>query len=328
MSIEIDETQPLDLEEGSERKPKRSMAWLIWLIGGWLLLFAVAIVGAYGGFQAGVGDAAVASETETAAEIENQYQLGLQDLAEGNCERAQQRFQYVIEQNPGHAGAAEMLARSLTCAITTATPTVSVPTPTPTLSPTPDLRDIETLFDEAEAEMVEGDWEAAIGLLLSLRQKDPAYEAVSVDSMLYVALRNRGVNKILHLGELEGGLYDLSQAETFGPLDAEATSMANFARFYLIGASFWQVDWGQSAFYFGQVGPYLPSLHDGTGWRAMDRYLEAQKNYVDLLILAKEWCLADQEIAIYIAYNYSEEYEQYGKTMHEECVKELEEENQ
>jgi tetratricopeptide (TPR) repeat protein len=326
MSNEIDETQPIELETAPGEK-KRSLSWLIWLISGWLLLFAVAIMGAYGGYQAGVGDVSIASETEVALEIESQYELGREDFSAGNCERAIQRFEFVLEQNPSHAGAQEMLARTLTCAFTTATPTVALPTAVPTLTPTPDTRNIETLFDDAKSKMAEGDWDGAITVLLNLRQQDPAYEAVDVDSMLYVALRNRGVNKILHKGELEGGLYDLSQAETFGPLDAEATSTSNFARFYLIGASFWQVDWGQAAYYFGQVGPYLPSLHDGSGWRAMDRYKEAQKNYVDLLILAKLWCLADQEIAIYLTIEYSDEYNGYGKTMHNECVKELEEDN-
>ncbi len=329
MSTEMEETQPIGTADTQETvlhpadpPRRRSFSWIFWVILGWLLLGLVAILGAFGGYQRGLEDQQIAGATELALEIEQQYELGLQDYNARNCERARQRFAYIIEQDPGNERAAEMLAKSLSCALSTATPTPATPTPTPTVTPTPDSRAIEELFEDARAKMAAEDWDGAITLLLNLRKKDPFYEAVEVDSMLYVALRNRGVNKILHQGELEGGLYDLSQAERFGPLDAEATSFSNFARFYLIGASFWQVDWGQSAFYFGQVAPFLPNLHDGTGWRAMDRYQEAMTNYLEILQEAREYCAAADQLETYRQYVDSEELENLHQRMRNRCEEE------
>lgn len=121
--------------------------------------------------------------------------------------------------------------------------------------------------------------------------------------MLYVAFRYRGVNKILSTGEIEGGLLDLSQAELFGPLDAEAQSYANFARLFGIGVSFWEVDWSQAAYYFGQVAPYLPNMHNGDNWYASQRYTEALQNYIDQLVAAEQYCEAQAQMEALVAYN-------------------------
>jgi hypothetical protein len=127
--------------------------------------------------------------------------------------------------------------------------------------------------------------------------------AVEVDSMLYVAFRNRGVEKILSGGELESGLYDLSQAELFGPLDTEAAGFRNWARLYLIGASFYSVqDWAQAAFYLGQVAPFAPNLHNGSGGFAMDWYLSALENYINKLDEDGEWCTAVSQLEIFMQY--------------------------
>jgi hypothetical protein len=147
------------------------------------------------------------------------------------------------------------------------------------------------------------DWDLAISTLLSLRQKDPAYRAVDVDSMLYVAFRYRGVDKILSRGEIEGGMLDLSQAELFGPLDAEAQSYANFASLFVIGVSFWEVDWAQAAYYFGQVAPYLPNMHNGDNWYASQRYVEALQNYIDQLIESENFCEAQAQMEALRAFN-------------------------
>jgi hypothetical protein len=167
-----------------------------------------------------------------------------------------------------------------------------LPTATPTLTPTPDLRAVEEIFTAARAAMEAAEWDNAISSLLSLRQKDPAFRAVDVDSMLYVAFRYRGVQKILNTGELENGLLDLSLAELFGPIDAEAQSYANFAELFIIGVSFWEVDWAQAAYYFGQVAPFLPNMHNGDNWYASQRFIEAMQHYIDQLVAAENWCEA------------------------------------
>jgi len=42
--------------------------------------------------------------------------------------------------------------------------------------------------------------------------------------MLFISLRQRGVDKIWKEGDLEGGIYDLALAARFAPLDVQASS--------------------------------------------------------------------------------------------------------
>jgi hypothetical protein len=312
----IEETRPTDTgdtqQPPGETRPhpaapparkRRRFAWLRLLILGWLILIVVAALGGYTGYQAGSEDRLATQAAQNTAEIESQYVQGLANLAEHQCDFARQRFEWVITQDPNHSGAIEGLAQALSCLNATATPTPLTPTPTPTVTPTPDLRGADVQFAEAEQIMAAGDWDAAINALFNLRKLDPAYRAVEVDSMLYVAFRNRGVDKILSQGELESGMYDLSQAELFGPLDAEATGYRNWARLYLIGATFFSVeDWAQAVFYLGQVAPFAPNLHDGGNGFAMDWYLLALERYINQLEEAKAWCTAYEQLQIYQQY--------------------------
>jgi hypothetical protein len=121
------------------------------------------------------------------------------------------------------------------------------------------------------------------------RKRYPDYNDKS-RRMLYVALRNRGVDKIALEADLEGGMYDLTLAEKFGPLDAEATNWRSWAELYRLGAGFWDIDWGQAVNYFSQLASAAPNLMDGSGLTARDRYREALLSYGDWLVQKGEWC--------------------------------------
>jgi hypothetical protein len=181
----------------------------------------------------------------------------------------------------------------------TATPTYA---PTPTLTPTPDTRGVEELFSQAQQSLYNGDWATAINTLFTLRKDDINYKTVLVDDMFYVAYRNSGKDKILKNGDLEGGIYDLTLAQRFGTLDADSKSYLTWARLYILGASYWDVDWGQAVYYYAQVAPALPNLHDGTGWTATQRYRLALIGYGDSLIVHKEWCAAAKQYEQALAY--------------------------
>ncbi len=105
-------------------------------------------------------------------------------------------------------------------------------------------------------------------------------------------MRNRGLHKILVEGSLEPGIFDLSLAERFAPLDSRAEGLRTWTRLYLTGASFWEVDWSQVVFYFEQVYPHLPNLRDGTFMTATDRYLIGAVEYAQELMAAGEFCEA------------------------------------
>jgi tetratricopeptide (TPR) repeat protein len=239
-----------------------------------------------------------------AARIHEQYELGLQEMAAGQYFRARQRFEYVIEQDPNFPGVTDNLATVLLQLNTTATPTVQ---PTPTLTPTPDLRGVEELYSQSQQSLTNSDWTTAIDTLLNLRKADPNFHTVEVDGMLYLALRNRGIDKIGKQADLEGGLYDLALAAQFGPLDSEAQGYKSWASLYLTGASFWDLNWEEAVRYFEQVAPALPGLRDGSGMTASERYRQALIGYGHQLARQAEddpslWCSAVEKYEMALSF--------------------------
>jgi len=297
------ETQAIEvpLETNPENKRKQ-LPLGKYLVFGLVILVLIIAISAFLGYKGGIQQRTQLESTQVAQALQEQFELGVKDMEEGRYEIARQRFDYVLQLDPSYPGITEKLAEVLLVLNATATPTI-VPTNTPVpITPTPDLRGEEELMAQAKDFLVNKDWSNAIETLENLRKKNPTYKAVEVDDMLYLALRNRGVQKI-GLGQLEGGIYDLTLAEGFGPLDTEANNWRTWARYYITGASFWEVDWEQAAYYFEQVAPMMPNMHDGTGWTASQRYLEALLKYANWLEDQKRWC--DAEIAYQKAYEYS-----------------------
>lgn len=274
---------------------RRSTAWRWFIPLGFVFLVLIAGVSALGGYRSGIDQRTSLEATQVSQHIHEQFELGLQDLEAKRYDAARQRFEYVIRLDPNYPGVTDKLAAVLLELNTTATPT---PVPTPTLTPTPDMRGVEDLFSQASEFLANSDWSNAIDTLLKLRKDDPDYQAVKVDAMLYVALRNRGVYKILNQADLEGGTYDLALAERFGLLDVEADNYRKWADFYVTGASFWELDWRQAAHHFGLIVQVAPNLRDASNMTARQRFLHATIKYADILAENGEYCLAQEQYEI------------------------------
>jgi tetratricopeptide (TPR) repeat protein len=210
-------------------------------------------------------------------------------MEQGMYARARQRFEYVIQLDPNYPGVTEKLAEVLLELNTTATPTLL---PSATLTPTPDTRDSQQRFDQAQQGLAANDWTATIDSLLALRKLDPSFRAVEIDGMLFLALRNRGRDKILKESDLEGGIYDLTLASQFGPLDSEAQGLLSWSSLYITGASFWGIDWDQAVSYFSQVAPNLPNLMDGSKMTATERLRQALFEQGNVLAGRGQYCAA------------------------------------
>ena len=161
-------------------------------------------------------------------------------------------------------------------------------TPTPTKDPRPN----QELYDAAWSLLIAQQWTQALDSIAALRNNDPDFRAVQVDGMIYTALRNRGVEKILNTGELEGGLYDFSLAEQFGPLDRDAEIYRSWARLYLQGNGFWMAYPEVAIGYYAQVAAAAPGLHDLSGMSAFYRYWRSLIQYADQLAAEENWCEA------------------------------------
>jgi len=283
------------------------LSWLQWLLLGMFILILTGTVGLVFGYLAGVKNRENNLALAVALDTLSQYELGMQDFEAGNYHLAQQRFDYVVQQDPNFPGAVDMLSETLLrlSEISKISSEIVDFVPTMTLSSTPDTRLADELFATAEEQFRDQAWENLIQTIISLRDIDPLYQVSKVDRMLFLGLRFSGIDKILNEGNLEGGVYDLALVERFAPLDSQARIYQEWARLYQIGVSFWGVFPDKAVFYFSQLFSTAPYLHDLSGIYAKDRYRLALLQYGDKLSQAGEWCLAVEQYGL--AYDLLEE---------------------
>jgi tetratricopeptide (TPR) repeat protein len=276
---------------GRRKSSASKFTWLLLPLLGVGILVVIGGLSALGGYVSGITLRTGAEQTQVVAAADEQFQLGLQNIENKEYSLAQQRLEYVIKLNPNYPGAADKLAEVLLAINSTATPTAEAEA---TMTPTPDARGTDELFNQGQQAFLNSQWDQALETLLSLRKVDPAYHTVEVDGMLFEALRNRGADKILKQADLEGGIYDLSQAAKFGPLDSEAQGLLNWSTLYITGASFWDIDWAQAVNYFQQVAPQVPNLMDSSKMTANERLRQALYELGNQQLSKKEACDALQ----------------------------------
>ncbi len=262
-----------------EKKSGRGRRFLFNAIG-FIIILALSGLGAY---RSAIGTRQANQDAVLSQQMGEQLQLALVDIQFGKYENAKQRLEFIIAHDPTFPGAQEKLTEVLV--------KMNVPTPTATVPPTttPDSSGAQQAFAQAQQLMNAQDWPSAIGALDTLRKLDPNYQASQVDGMYYFALRNYGYNLITQNGNLEGGIYQFTLAERFGTLDNTANGLREGARYYLVGASFWDLDWQQAVNYFSQVYGGWPSLWDGT-MTASDRFRIASMRYGDQLLGQERFC--------------------------------------
>lgn len=254
-------------------KPKRGRAFLL----NTLVLIALLALGIFGGYQSALSIRKNAESSTLMEQLGEQFQYALVDMEFGRYEVAKQRLEFIIEKDSTFPGAQEKLTEVLVQINLQAN--YVAPTATPSLTPTPDFSGAEQAFARAQQLIAAQDWSGALGALDSLRKFDPNYNTSQVDGMYYFALRNNGYNLIVNQGNLEGGIYYMTLAERFGPLDNTANGLREGARVYLIGASFWEINWEQAVFYFSQARNW-GSLWDGS-MTANERFWFASMRYGD-----------------------------------------------
>ncbi|HCK66657.1 MAG TPA: hypothetical protein DHW49_10375 [Anaerolineae bacterium] len=275
--LKEDDTQPL----GKVKKQSNWKSILISIVG-FLLLIGL---GAFSGYASGVSARQNAESAIIDQQLSEQFSFALVDIQFGRYENARQRLEFIIARDPNYPGAQEKLTEVLVLS--------SIPTPAPTITPTatPDFSGAESAFARAQELIRAQDWPGALAALDTIRKLDPTYKTAQVDGMYYFALRNHGYTLITNQGNLEGGIYFLTLAERFGPLDNSANGVREGARAYITGASFWELDWEQAVIYFEQVAFGFPSLWDGT-MTASARYQFALMRFGDDLFTRQDYCAA------------------------------------
>jgi tetratricopeptide (TPR) repeat protein len=246
-------------------------------------LIAILFLAILGGYRSGISVRQETRSSVISQQLGEQFEYALVDIEFLRYENAKQRLEFIIANDPTFPGAQDKLTEVL---VLMNRPT---PTLTPSLTPTPDFSGAEQAFQQAQQLIAAQDWPGALGALDQIRKLDPTYQASQVDGMYYFALRNYGYDLLVKQGNLEGGIYQFTLAERFGPLDRDANGLREGARYYLIGASFWELDWQQAVFYFDQVYRGWSGLWDGT-MTASERFYFASMRYGDQLLEQGQYC--------------------------------------
>ncbi len=293
----------------SEENTGSSTSWRPVL---WALPIALVLLGlaAALGYVVGQTERDQAEEQQVSAIIQEQFALGLLDLEEERYDVARQRFEYIIQLDPGFPEAPQRLAEALLG--------LSEPFPTPTspsVTPTPNLSPVQDIFDQARAAFEDGDWDATIAHLLALRAKDSEFKAVEADGLMYAALRNRGIRRISTEKLLEEGIYDLSLAESFALLDEDANNWRSWAQLYLTANSFYGLNWEQATFYFELVYSVAPGIRNDVAWK----YAQSLAMYALVLSGQGDPCAAEELLDISLEVIINEDMEPTATAVRDAC---------
>lgn len=227
-----------------------------------------------------------------------QFELAINDEKNGNLDLARQRLEYILEIYPTYPGLEEKLTDvMLAIALTQGPSQLTTPQPNETPStagpivPTRDTKNLNILLNQAQAQLSGKDWPGLLTTVLSMRDIDPFFEAMKVDGLYYMALRNNGIAKVKE-GSLEVGIYYFSLAEQIAPIDNEADGYRQWAQMYGNAGSYWQNNMQMAATLFAELYPLVPNLVDASGITVRSRYAGALEGYGDYLQQTFLWCEA------------------------------------
>jgi tetratricopeptide (TPR) repeat protein len=212
----------------------------------------------------------------------------LQNIAAGNLDLAKRRLEYVIQIYPSFPGAANKLAEVMV-SIAQTNQSVSNSNTVPVVVATLDTRNQSTIFAQAQQQLASEDWQNLYVTVNALRNVDPTYEALKVDGMYYLALRNVGIANI-KAGNLEMGIYQFAVAEQIAPIDADAVNWRQYAVMYIDGEANWGVNWQVAVNNFSILYQSLPYFSDFNGVTSKDRYANSLVGLGDTLETTYNWC--------------------------------------
>lgn len=283
------ESPPVEPKVKEPRKKRRSK-W-VWL--GVLVFVLLIAAGVFFGYRNGVQRRIANEKSLLMEQIALQLELTYKDMDAGRYINAKARLDYIIDKYPEFPGIADLMAQvigKMSEPTATATPAVIVSIE-PGVTATPDLRGEEEKFAQLNQYIANQEWDLAVQTVQSLKESNYDYRTIEVDGLYFIALRNRGIQRIW-AGELEQGMYDLTVAAELGALDSQAAGAESWATTYLTAASYWDVNWPGAVEIFGQLYAQLPYFSDSTGMTVAERYRVALYRLGDIFAAQGDFCTA------------------------------------
>ena len=291
VEVTSDTVSPQNEDKPGKPRKKRGGGW-IWL--GVLALILLLVAGTLLGYRNGVQRRLANEQSLLMEQISYQLEWTYKDIDSGRYENAKVRLDYILEKYPEFPGLADLMTQVMGhLNEPTATPTsqVVIATVEPGVTATPDLRGAEEKYTQLQQNISNQEWDLAVQTVQSLKENNYDYRTVDVDGLYFIALRNRGIQRIW-AGELEQGMYDLSVAEDLGALDSESAGAESWASLYMTGASYWDVNWPNAVDIFEQLYAQMPYFSDSTGMTTSERYRVALYRLGDQYAAQGDFCTA------------------------------------
>lgn len=223
-------------------------------------------------------------------ELEKQISFAREDIAAGKYRLAARRLEWVLQRVPDHPQALSLLQ------MTQENDEVNVPpTPFPTITISTFVDQTPIANDEAgdsfariEQLVSEENWQSAVSSIMAFQSRFPDYRRRETDVLLYNAYLNLGQELVMG-DQVELGIFYFSQAEKLGDLPAEAEDHRVWAELYLLGISYYGVNWAISVSYFRDLCAAAPFYQN-----ACERLHEALIFYGDQFAGNLDWCPAEE----------------------------------
>ncbi len=263
MSYSIDDTQPRSpfhddpanltpTIRPDEEGTRRGGCLMTGLIGGLLLLFAIAIVALSGaaGWTSGQREANVHATATQNSAISEQVQRIAGDVESGNTVLLDARVRWLATQTPGIAGVDGYVMTATALYLNT------LPTATPQMTATPEATaalaeateevvltpsstggyDLAAILAQAQIAAASSQWKEAIDLLDVVLGADPNFERTTTRTLMQQAL-TAYARELYNANEPAQANFVVNRAEEFGPLADGLEYERYAAELYLTASS-------------------------------------------------------------------------------------------
>lgn len=309
--------QPGSEEQAVEGQPLNRRRLLYRVIGSVLLLLALLLtvygLVAYSAWEQGQERVTENERQALEEELNRQLDLAAQDISSGSYVLAVRRLEWVLGQRRDFPGAQELLDEAQA---------KSTPSPTPTSMPT--LTPIAAESAEEEAEQAEfealqetyelEEWADTLSAVLAFQTAHPSFRRFETDRMLFESYINLG-EQFVNGDQVELGLSYFAQAEKLGDLPIEIQDQVTWAELYLLGISYYGVDWETSVYFFRDLCAAAPFFQD-----ACSKFHVGLIAYGDQYAAALDWCPADDLYREALALRSDEELREKVNQASEQCA--------